>query len=217
MIRVIPLFLCTVLLVACGGQDEAVVYEVPKEDPQPPTGSVAPGGPMAATSGTDEDQAPFADASSPGINPMQGESLPEGSLSQEMDNPDWQPPEHWAEQDPGSMRRATFLGSNPAGDFEIAVTSFPGDVGGELANVNRWRGQLEMAPLGEAYLEDALERIEVDGVRVALVHMDNGEFAMHVAMLPYGGDTWFVRLSGSSAAVEYEDTAFREFIASIRF
>ncbi len=218
MIRVLPL-LCILFLTACGRQDEAVVYEVPREDPQPPSSTGAGMAPMmAATSGAGEEAAPTAEpGASPGVNPMAGQSLPEGSLSESSENPDWTPPEHWTEQAASSMRRATFVGSNAVGDFEIAVTSFPGDVGGELANVNRWRGQLNMEPVSQAQLEGVLERSEVDGVPVAVTHIDNGDFSMRVAMLPYGGDTWFVRLSGVSAAVAEEVDAYSEFIESIRF
>ena len=35
---------------------------------------------------------------------------------------------------------------------ELAVTHFPGDVGGDLANVNRWRQQIGLEPIDEAAL-----------------------------------------------------------------
>lgn len=196
-----------------------MVYEVPREDPQPPSSTGAGMAPMmAATSGSGETAPPDGEpVPSPGVNPMAGQSLPEGSLSADSDNPDWNPPAHWTEQAASSMRRATFVGSNSSGEFEIAVTSFPGDVGGELANVNRWRGQLNLDPINQNELEGVLERSEVEGVPVAVTHIDNGDFAMRVAMLPYGGDSWFVRLSGVSAAVEAEVDVLGEFIESIRF
>ena len=48
----------------------------------------------------------------------------------------------WVVKPPAPMRKATF--GVPAGSAEadLSITAFPGDVGGELANINRWRGQV---------------------------------------------------------------------------
>src|SRR5690349_3907522 len=62
----------------------------------------------------------------------------------------WDTPEGWraviADQ---PMRVATFR-AGPGDGVEVSVTAFPGDVGGLLANVNRWRGQVGLAPAQES-------------------------------------------------------------------
>lgn len=77
----------------------------------------------------------------------------------------WRIPDDWirSEQD-RPMRLATFLAPASAEDngsndrVEVAITRFAGRVGGELANVNRWRGQVGLAPLDEEELDASLRR-----------------------------------------------------------
>src|SRR5208283_3168699 len=57
----------------------------------------------------------------------------------------WQAPAEWKTLPGNAMRR----GSYGVGGAEVAITAFPGDVGGVLANVNRWRGQAGLAPVDE--------------------------------------------------------------------
>src|SRR5215468_5242189 len=59
----------------------------------------------------------------------------------------WTAPAGWAEVPPSSMRYASF--SAPAedgGKIDISVVTFPGDGGSDADNVNRWRGQMGLAP-----------------------------------------------------------------------
>src|SRR5712691_1137344 len=61
----------------------------------------------------------------------------------------WTTPEGWTEIPPSSMRYASF--SAPAeedgGKIDISVVTFPGDGGSDADNVNRWRGQIGLAPI----------------------------------------------------------------------
>ena len=52
---------------------------------------------------------------------------------------------------------------------EIAVTVFPGNVGGLTANVNRWRGQIGLAPLAPAELEANLDHLDANGLHFEIV------------------------------------------------
>ena len=69
----------------------------------------------------------------------------------------WQLPDGWTESaDARPMRLATFIAPPPADaaangggegggvaePLEVALSAFPDDVGGPLANLNRWRAQL---------------------------------------------------------------------------
>src|SRR5688500_16131105 len=73
----------------------------------------------------------------------------------------WKVPAGWrqdARQRP--MRFATFLIGEGDAAVEVAVSQFPGDVGGLLANVNRWRGQVGLAPVTEAELPSIVQPFE---------------------------------------------------------
>ena len=63
----------------------------------------------------------------------------------------WALPKGWTET-PGSGMRYATLTPPGAGKVEMSVVVLPGAAGGELANVNRWRGQIGLPPLDEAAL-----------------------------------------------------------------
>ena len=68
-------------------------------------------------------------------------------------------------------------GSYAVGGAEVAITAFPGDVGGVLANVNRWRGQAGLAPVDEAGLGQATTSIESNGLHFLVVDAEGGSSA----------------------------------------
>src|SRR5262249_48588530 len=60
----------------------------------------------------------------------------------------WTTPEGWAEVPPSSMRYASFSApADEGGKIDISVVTFPGDGGSDADNVNRWRGQIGLAPV----------------------------------------------------------------------
>lgn len=109
-----------------------------------------------------------------------------------------------------AMRIATFRAGGEPG-VEVIVSAFPGDVGGPLANVNRWRGQVGAAPVGEGDLAGMLETTDVGGVKVATLRIKGEQQDMLAAMItPGDGQTWFVKSLGAPAAL---DGIREEFVA----
>ena len=102
------------------------------------------------------------------------------------------------------MRLATYQMQGPAGPVEVAISKFPGDVGGMLANVNRWRGQVGLAPAVETDLEGMIERFENPGFNGSLLHIQGAEQHIVVASIFETGTnhTWTVRISGSPEVAE---------------
>jgi hypothetical protein len=182
----IPAIAATALLLAACGRDEVSVYRVPRER----EAASAPG------------PAQMADMAAPAA------AGPELS---------WDAPESWKPKPASEMRKASF---DVPGGCDLSVTSFPGDVGGELANVNRWRGQVGLAPVGAGDLDASVIRIEPNGLKATLVELEGaGEHAgrgMIGAIVPLGGSTWFLKLSGPSAAVGAAKADFMAFVRSIR-
>jgi hypothetical protein len=132
----------------------------------------------------------------------------------------WSAPARWQEQPVGGMRKATYTipGDNGA-TAELAVTAFPGDVGGELANLNRWRGQLSLPPVAEAELAGTVTRLTVNGLPVTLADLEgtgvDGPQRMLGVMVPHGGATWFFKLTGPAALVAGEKPAFLAFVQTL--
>ncbi|MCA9292912.1 MAG: hypothetical protein KDA20_03770 [Phycisphaerales bacterium] len=104
---------------------------------------------------------------------------------------------------------------------ELAITRFPGDVGGELANVNRWRGQLGMTPIVSLDAQEGEDvTISNHPARVyRLVSPMGGDQAqaMLVALLPLHGQTWFFKLTGPAGSVDQQHDRFNAFLTSVSF
>ena len=130
----------------------------------------------------------------------------------------WRLPEGWSEVPTRSaMRLATFMVAVPDGaPVEVAVTSFPGDVGGDLANVNRWREQLGLKPLAPEKLEEALDRFSSPGYAGYFVRLDGTTGTMLAAGIRdmKGSRSWFVRVVTTPATATALQNPIRAFAAS---
>ena len=130
-------------------------------------------------------------------------------------------PENWVPAEiAGGPRVASFqvaAAEDGAGPADMAVTVFPGDVGGLLANVNRWRGEVSQDNITQAELETATERIVVGGHTIHLVDGANEERRTLGAILPVTAETWFFKLSGPAAVVAANRDAFRAYVEAVEF
>jgi hypothetical protein len=127
----------------------------------------------------------------------------------------WQAPANWQSKPGSAMRK----GSYAVGGAEVAITAFPGDVGGVLANVNRWRGQVGLDPLDEPGLAQATQSLDSNGLHFVVADAgpaSPGGQRILAALLPWRGSTWFFKLSGSDDAVSKEKPAFLSFIKTVK-
>lgn len=130
----------------------------------------------------------------------------------------WSAPAHWQSKPATTTRKATFVITNAKGSAELAVTAFPGDVGGDLANLNRWRGQLGLPPVSDAEFPAAVTRLKVNDLAITVADIAaTGENAPRLlgAMVPYAGSTWFFKLTGPAALVAEEKPAFLAFLQTL--
>ena len=132
----------------------------------------------------------------------------------------WTAPAGWESKPATAMRKATYVvPGNGGATAEMAVTAFPGDVGGELANVNRWRGQLQLPPIAESELAGAVTHLPVNGLTVTVVELTGGPADLPVqllgAMVPSGRSTWFFKLTGPAAVVAKEKPAFLALVQTL--
>jgi hypothetical protein len=117
------------------------------------------------------------------------------------------------------MRKGSFAITGEGGEADLSITAFPGNVGGDLANLNRWREQIGLKPVTEAEFEAAAQRMEKNGLRMTVVDLvGTGGDAKRIlgAMIPHGGATWFVKLMGPDALVAKEKSAFLAFLETIK-
>lgn len=117
----------------------------------------------------------------------------------------WVVPAGWSRV-PGErpMRLATYEAPSESGPIEVAITRFPGNVGGELANINRWRGQMGLAAIDESELESAIERFEAPGYEGYQARIEGEDMHMLAAgVYEQANDrTWFVRANVTPEAAD---------------
>lgn len=134
----------------------------------------------------------------------------------------WTAPEDWQEQPATEMRQGSFLITEKSGaKADISITGFPGDVGGDLANVNRWRGQVDLPPLDEGELRNAWQKIQINGEPAFLVAIDEKEGGKNrkiiAAILHREDRTWFFKLMGDGALVSEQKNKFLDFLGTVHF
>lgn len=127
----------------------------------------------------------------------------------------WKVPADWKQVAPGAMQVAKFqVPSQKDATAEVTVSVFPSDTGGNLANINRWRGQLKLSSVDEAGLAKLVQPLDPANPKAVLVDMDNQGDRMLGAIVPRGGQWFFYKLRGGTAAVEAQKAAFIAFARS---
>lgn len=205
----LPLALLCVLFAGCR-KNEIVTYRLVK-DPAPASSSAAPS-PTTMPAASANAAADKANMANTAVTTASGPGLA------------WDAPASWSAGPERPMRKATFLIASEAGapGAELAITAFPGDVGGNLANVNRWRQQLSLSLITEAELRGALQHLDVGALHVDLIKLVGpatppaAPQSVLGALVPYAGSTWFFKLTGTDAIVAREQPAFLAFLRTLR-
>ena len=121
------------------------------------------------------------------------------------------------------MLLARFTASENAAKADITVSSFPGDVGGLLANVNRWRRQISLPPLDDAGLAAAVTALNTAAgpaseVDITGTDPKTGQPAQLVGViLPLNGQSWFYKLLGDATVVGHQKADFLQFVQSVKY
>jgi hypothetical protein len=131
----------------------------------------------------------------------------------------WQLPKGWEESKSGGMRYATLKPPVP-GKVDVSVVVLPGSAGGELANVNRWRGQIGLAPIDDEKLAAARKPLTTPAGTVAVYDFTSDGQArtrMIAGLLVTGGNSWFVKMVGDADAVAAARGGFLKILETLRF
>jgi hypothetical protein len=135
----------------------------------------------------------------------------------------WTKPEGWNEQPLSEMRLGSFKvnGANAA-TADVSVIAFPGEAGGLISNINRWRGQLQLPSLDEDQLSQIIQRTDVDNVPTYLVDFKTVENAPKPsrilgAVLQTADRAWFVKMTGPPELIESQREKFLSFVKSFHF
>lgn len=188
----LPLTISAVLLTAACGDESITRARVPKSE-EAPAAAHGPNDGHDHEDHTGHDHA----AQAPGLR--------------------WTLPAGWKETPGTGMRLATWT---PPGGLktEGTVVSLPGDSGGELANANRWRGQIGLPPTDEAGMAAARTKVSSKAGSVAVYDFTSeGEAKTRLiaAVVKTGDTTWFFKLMGEAGATESARPGFLAIMKSL--
>ena len=133
-------------------------------------------------------------------------------------------PPTWQEKSLSPMRLASFKAIAPNGkETDVSVVSLPGMAGGDLANVNRWRGQVKLGPIDEDSLARSAEHIKANGHDFLVVDLvsegpigeQNQKERILAAILDENDRSWFIKMTGEDQAVASQKSAFTDFLRGL--
>ena len=207
----------TPLLIAAGllglalgcRSDQVAHYKVPKE------GSFSDSGPRPTT----PPQPMGERTGQPAPGEAKGPDLPPPSKPSAKGSLKWSLPKGWSEVPGEGMRFATFK-TPVAGKVEATVVVLPGPAGGELANVNRWRGQIGLPALAdEASLAKARTAIKTKAGAVNVYDFTSEGQTRSRMVVGYiatpEGNTWFIKLTGDADPVAKARPDFMTILGSL--
>lgn len=120
-------------------------------------------------------------------------------------------PAGWVKLPPAGTQRIV---GYKVGDATMTVTKFPGDVGGLLANVNRWRGEVGLPEISEEQLKSETKMIEVNGISYVYVDAAGSQTRTLGVICPQLGMTVFFKLTGPAEVVGKEKENFEKYVRS---
>jgi hypothetical protein len=132
----------------------------------------------------------------------------------------WSAPASWTPKPITAMRKGSYKIAGETGEeADLSITAFPGAVGGELANINRWRGQLALPEIQERDLESSISHTKAGELSFIIVDCVSAEASPRGilgAMTPFNGSMWFFKLTGSEKLLGSVKPAFLDFLKTIK-
>tara|TARA_Y100000591_G_scaffold254895_1_gene226624 strand:- start:500 stop:1075 length:576 start_codon:yes stop_codon:yes gene_type:complete len=130
----------------------------------------------------------------------------------------WNLPDTWVPSKGHSMRLASFDVPYSKGVGDLSIVSLSGSSGGLLANVNRWRGQVELEPINETDIltTSTVGESKMGPYRVFKMTNENKKGkAIIAAVLPTGEKTFFIKLTTDVQGISELEPSFKKFCSSI--
>ncbi|MDD5262183.1 MAG: hypothetical protein PHD76_10090 [Methylacidiphilales bacterium] len=193
------------LLCGCNHKEEIQVYRVSKAPPE------------AAAAQTPE-TAPSPEMPPAAPMPPQAQASGAGAADSQKPQIKWKVPDGWKSVPASSMRYASFSVAGQNGETgDISIVTLPGEAGGDLENVNRWRGQAGLEPVGEPELKSLIVPVKAKGGEILTVDMPGAKSRILAAWTRHEGSAWFFKLNGPDHLVAGEKARFLKFLQSVEF
>lgn len=213
--KMIMAWLLPLLLLGAGcHKDNVQVYTVNSDQNQtpPPLAQTPPSNSLSASS------SPALPPGHPDISSMQG-ALPQASANQSTPSLAWTTPDGWTSVPPSQMRVASFNVTNANGKTaDVSIVPLSGLGGGDAPNVNRWRGQVGLAPASDDDIQSSAQNIVAAGAPATLYDL-GGATSRILGVIQHrdDGNSWFYKMTGDPELVEQQKPVFIAFLKSLAF
>lgn len=130
-------------------------------------------------------------------------------------------PEGWKKGASTGISAASFQVAND--QKKVAITITPLGKQPVLPNINRWRGQVKLAPISESELSAHMKEIKVGETLTAQVFdivgpdTEKAPQTILAAIIDQDNMSWFVKLHGDNELAAKEKENFEAFVRSLRF
>lgn len=126
-------------------------------------------------------------------------------------------PDGWTENpNPSEGRRMEFHVEDPAGRALVTLTAFSNEGGGLAANIDRWRGQAGLEPLGEQGIARSATPIRFLGFDAHLVEAIGKDRGILGVIAISGEASLFLKMDGPPKAVASQQANFIRFAQSFQ-
>lgn len=130
----------------------------------------------------------------------------------------WQVPGDWTAEKAGQFATAAY---GLPGGGKVTVSKLAGDGGGLAANINRWRGQVGLKPLGDQDASGQPLRIADSTEEMQLFNLTSVDSVADspgilAGVLPLRTETWYFKFSGPVGVLRKSEGVFAEFLRSVR-
>ncbi|NQY32229.1 MAG: hypothetical protein HRT56_03555 [Coraliomargarita sp.] len=182
-------------------KEQAVTYQIPKEARSDSSTQLPAGHPSTDVANASDSAAKPPMQVLPGMQEA-ADAAPDISFTL---------PERWTDLGSTGMRKANLR----AGDAEVTALTFPGDVGGNLANINRWASQVGLPEMVDADLPKVAEPTDISNHGGLYVTLEGSEQSIRAGILPFHGSTWFFKMMGPNASIAEHEAGFKAFLESV--
>jgi hypothetical protein len=136
----------------------------------------------------------------------------------EKNNFTWDAPGNWIIKENNSFSLASYEIPYQNDSADLSITKFSGDAGGVLANVNRWRRQLDLEPqtLKEINATSIIGSSMIGNFSVYKIINEQQRQAFLCAILPYANSTIFIKLKSGIITTNALEKKFLDFCSSFK-
>ncbi|MBS2026558.1 MAG: hypothetical protein JST54_01535 [Deltaproteobacteria bacterium] len=208
-----PVLALAALALLVGCTDESVTHtRVAKEAGEPPAMPMA-----AAPAPAPKTESAVEHAAPPEAPPGMKGDVPAPPKPSGGEALAWTLPAGWKQTLTSGIRYATLVPAGGEG-IEASVVVLPGPAGGELANVNRWRGSIGLAPLDDAGIAAARKAVTSPAGAVSLYDF-SGEGSprsrLVAGVVVVNGNSWFFKMTGEHEKVGQAVPGFTALLGSL--